>query len=121
MLRGKSLEEKLEALPEVSDVGRYKNVENYTDYPWFKYPERARFHLLQPQYDYFDIEKIIDRLETQYPILQAGGVEEIILYWTIVSNDPAHEVNTELDREHLLRLVNLNGSLAITFYAKAHL
>ena len=116
-LEGLSLEEEaLERIPEVSDVGRYKNA----DHSGIRYPERALFHLPDPQYDYTDVTTCIDRLETRYPDLRAGGVAQIILRWTLLSNDPGHEVNTELDRDDLERLVNMNASLAVTFYAKAH-
>ena len=116
-LEGKSLDKKLEELSEISGVGRYKNA----DHPGIRFPERAQFYLDKPSYTPDDVTTAIDKLEAHFPILQSGGVRKVILRWTILSNDPAYEVNTELGQSDLLRLANLNGSLAITFYAKAHL
>ncbi|MGB3798901.1 MAG: hypothetical protein WA952_03750 [Lewinella sp.] len=116
-LQGKFLNKQLlEQLPEVSGVGRYKNA----DSPGIIYPERAQFHLLEPANDYSDVANYISRLEKHYPILRASGVHEIILRWTILSNSPGHEMNTELSPEDVARLAGINASVAITFYASAH-
>ncbi|WP_116107406.1 hypothetical protein [Lewinella sp. IMCC34191] len=116
-LEGNRLDTVIERLPGLSGVGRYKNA----DHPGIRYPERAQLHLPEPRNDYTDIIALIDSLEKHSPVLREAGVKRMILRWTILSNDPAHEVNTELGAGELLRLANLHASLAVSFYAKAHI
>lgn len=118
-LRGEKWKESaLMQVPEVEDIGTYKAYENM---PPTKLMQRATFNGFynEPVDEYDKLRQHLAKLVERHTFLEKAGVEEIIVFYTILS----HYIHTptEILEEEILMLSSIKAKLAITFDAPSYM